>query len=159
MGFEWTRWGIAQTQAWRCQAVLRIVPLGAVDPRATSPRYRELCLVTDGNRDAAKASSKGRQCNLDSSFWPMNFKTICWQKNRAKCHLSRNHQSKLNCLKGSANQKAESHIRCLSYLLRSPEVCGMYLILKVDSIWQDSLNGSLAVIWKYILMAAVTFFW
>ena len=46
----------------------------------------------------------------------MNFKTICWQKNRAKCHLSRNHKTKLNCLKGSANQKAESHIRCLTQL-------------------------------------------
>ena len=37
------------TVAWRCQGVLRIVPLGAVDPRATSSRYGELCRVTDGN--------------------------------------------------------------------------------------------------------------
>ena len=31
--------------AWRCEGILRILPLQAVDPRATFPRHGELCRV------------------------------------------------------------------------------------------------------------------
>lgn len=91
---------------------------------------------------------KGRGWDLDSIA--MNFKTTCWQKNRANCRLSSNHKTKLNCLEGSANQKAESHIN-VSLLLRSPALV-VCISLNVDSLWRYSLNGSLAVIWKNIYL-------
>ena len=75
----------------------------------------------DGNRDATEASSKWREWDLDSRFWPMNFKTIFGR--RTELSVIYPGIIKLSWIVWRAvlisKQKVTLDVS-LSYLLRSP---------------------------------------